>query len=299
MSAADAPVEFVDPRTLYPRPPFPEQTQPRPGSDAEMEPKADHGEDSYRGSGKLTGAVAIVTGGDSGIGRAVAIAYAREGADVVVAYWKEADDAEKTAGYVRDAGRKALLFEGDLRDEAKCKELIEKTVSELGKLDILVNNAARQTSIASIDSFDSEEFDAIYKTNVYAPFYLMKHAIGHLPPGGSIINTTSIQAFRPTDMITIYSSTKSALTGLTKGFAKLAMKAKGVRINAVAPGPVWTPFIPQSMGADATSNFGSGSLFGRPAQPAEQAPLFVWLASPEASYVTGETFGATGGSMPL
>lgn len=289
---------LTDPRHQYSCPPFPEQNQHVPGQTAAMSPTPDHGEQSYRGSGKLDGGLAIVTGGDSGIGRAAAIALAREGADVVISYLSEDSDAEATREWVEKAGAKALLIKRDLQDEQACIELIDRTLSDLGKPTVLVNNAAYQETHDQVEEFSSEAFDRIFKTNVYAPFYLAKAALEHLPAGGSIINTVSIQGFDPSPYLLPYAASKSALIGLTKAMAGLAIK-QGVRVNAVAPGPVWTPLIPATMPGEKVANFGDNTVFGRPAQPAELAPLFVWLASPEASYVTGEVFGATGGRTPL
>ncbi|WP_253155514.1 SDR family oxidoreductase [Stieleria tagensis] len=263
-----------------------------------MNPQPDHGEQSYRGSGKLSGLSALITGGDSGIGRAVAIAYAREGANVAINYLSENDDAQETAQLVRDAGVKAAVIPGDLRDEAFCEQLIEESVDQLGAIDILVNNAAYQDTREEIDDWSTEMFDRIFKTNVYATFWLCRAAMNRLTAGGSIINTASIQGYNPSPYLLPYSATKSALLGMTKGLAKLAIE-HGVRVNAVAPGPVWTPLIPGSMPKENIQNFGADTLFERPAQPAELAPLYVWLASPEASYVTAEVFGCTGGKTPL
>jgi NAD(P)-dependent dehydrogenase (short-subunit alcohol dehydrogenase family) len=292
-------IKLVDPRTQYPQPPFKNQTTiDMPGSTAEMNPKPDHGETSYQGNGKLAGCVALITGGDSGIGRAVAIAYAREGAHVAINFLSETEDAKDTLKLIEAAGVKSLGIQADLRIEANCKELIEKVVSEFGKVDILVNNAAYQETRDGLDEMESELFDRIFKTNVYAPFWLSKAALKHLTAGGSIINTASIQGFDPTPALLPYASTKSAVLGMTKALSGLAIK-QGIRVNAVAPGPVWTPLIPGSMDQDSVKNFGGSTAFERCAQPVELAPLYVWLASPEASYVTGETFGATGGKMPI
>ncbi len=291
-------VTLTDPRDLHPRPPFPLQDQSPPGEFGDMDPTPDHGESSYRGTGRLKGLSAIITGADSGIGRAAAIAYAREGADVMIAYLSEDEDAESTAELAKEAGVKVGLHRGDLGAPETSESLIDAALREFGKLDLLVNNAAFQSTGEDAEDFSNEEFEKTFRTNVFAPFYLSKAALEYLPAGGSIINTVSIQAFRPSPQLLAYAATKSALTSLTKGFAKLAIE-RGVRVNGVAPGPVWTPFIPSTMPADKTAKFGGDTLFGRPAQPAELAPLYVWLASPEASYVTGEIFGATGGSTPL
>ena len=292
------PTPPLDPRSLYPEPPFPTPPQNLPGTDRKLEPAADHGEQSYRGSGKLQNRRALVTGGDSGIGRAIALAYAREGADVAIAYLSEDADAETTAELVRDAGRKAVTLRGDLRDQGECERTVEQTVAQLGGLDILVNNAAYQETREEIVDFSVELFDRIVKTNLYAPFYLCKAAWPHLPAGGSVINTVSIQGYDPSAMLLPYATSKSALLGFTKALAKSAME-RGIRVNAVAPGPVWTPLIPASMPMEQVEMFGANTVFGRPAQPVELAPLFVWLASPEASYVTGEVYGATGGKSPV
>ena len=288
-----------DPRTQYARPPFNDQ-QPTalPGSIDNLNPKADHGEDSYTGAKRLEGLRALITGGDSGIGRAVAIAFAREGADVAINYLSEESDAAGTIEIVKKCGVKGYALGGDLTDESFCKSLVHDAHSKLGGLDILINNAAFQETRDAIDEFSTELFDKIYKTNVYAPFWLSREAINLLPAGGSIINTVSIQAYSPTAELLPYATTKSALVGMTKAMAKLAM-SKGVRINGVAPGPVWTPLIPGSMDIEKARHFGENTLFERPAQPVELAPLFVWLASPAASYVTAEIYGATGGSSPF
>ncbi len=289
---------MIDPRTRYPQPPFPQEPQDLPGTDEKMNPPASHGEDSYQGSNKLAGYRTLITGGDSGIGRAVAVAFAHEGADVAISYLSETADAEKTKSLVEAVGRKAILIPGDLKDEANCQRAVEQTVKELGGLDVLVNNAAYQQTRESIDEFSSELFDDIIRTNLHAPFYLCKAALSHLQPGASIINTVSIQGYDPSGMLLPYATSKSALIGFTKAAAKLAI-SKGIRVNAVAPGPVWTPLIPATMPKEQVKNFGDNTLFGRPAQPAELAPLFVWLASPEASYVTAEVYGATGGMTPF
>jgi len=292
-------IDWVDPRQAYAKPPFDEQ-QPldMPGLTSDMSPRPDHGVDSYQGSGKLRGRNALVTGGDSGIGRAVALCYAREGADVAINFLSETKDADETADLVRQAGGKAVTIAGDLREESVCEDLISKTVQELGSIDILVNNAAHQDTGDSIEEFSNDLFDRILKTNVYAAFWLSKAAMQHLPAGGSIINTVSIQGYRPSPNLLPYATSKSALIGMTKAMAKLAM-SRGVRVNGVAPGPVWTPFIPGSMPEEKFRHFGQTNLFERPAQPIELAPLFVWLASAEASYITAEIFSATGGTTPV
>lgn len=292
-------VQLVDPRDAYAKPPFEEQSEMEmPGTVAKMSPTPEHGAQGYRGSGKLKGLNALITGADSGIGRAVALCYAREGANVVLNYWCEDGDARETLTEVEAAGVKAKLVRGDLRDEAFCSELVETAVKTLGSLEILVNNAAYQETRSDLDEFSTELFDRIFKTNVYAPFWLSRAAVDHLPPGGSIINTVSIQGYSPSPFLLPYASTKSALIGMTKALAKLAIE-RGIRVNGVAPGPVWTPLIPGSIPQEHFRDFGGSSLFGRPAQPIELAPLYVWLASPEASYVTAEIYGATGGKTPV
>ena len=289
----------IDPREAFAKPPFKNQeTMEMPGTTDKMDPKPDHGENSYRGTGKLKGCVALITGGDSGIGRAVALAYAREGADLVINYLSESADAAEVKSQCEAEGRTVHTMPGDLQDEAFCKQLVEQTISKLGRLDILINNAAHQVVEQSIEDMDSATFDRIFKTNVYAPFWLSKAALPKMEKGGAIINTASIQGYDPTPTLLPYAVTKSALLGFTKGLAGLAIE-HGVRVNAVAPGPVWTPLIPGSMPIEKTQKFGSSTAFKRPAQPAELAPLYVWLASPEASYVTGEVYGATGGKAPV
>lgn len=277
---------------------FPEQQQQVPGRQSAMDPVPDCGESSYRGSGKLTGKRAVITGGDSGIGRAVAIAFAREGADVAISYLSETKDAEETARWVREAGRQALLLPGDLQEEATCKKIIDRTFDEFGGLEVLVNNAGYQETKDSIEEMSTELFQRIFLTNIFATFWLSKAALSRMTPGGSIINTVSIQGYAPSAYLLPYSTTKSGLLGFTKGLAPMAME-HGVRVNAVAPGPVWTPLIPSTMPPEKFKTFGEDTAFERPAQPAELAPLYVWLASPEASYVTAEVFGATGGKTPV
>lgn len=292
-------IQVKDPREAYARPPFTNQdTMPMPGQTSEMDPQPNHGEDCYQGSGKLQGLNALVTGADSGIGRAIAVCFAREGANVAINYLSETADAERTGELVKESGSQSAVLQADLREESQCEQLIDRTISEFGGIDILVNNAAYQETRQSIDEFSSELFDRIFKTNVYAPFWLSKAAMKKLPAGGSIINTVSIQGYNPSPYLLPYASTKSALIGMTKGLAKLAIE-HGIRVNAVAPGPVWTPLIPGSIPQENFVEFGADTLFERPAQPIELAPLFVWLASPEASYVTAEVFGCTGGKSPV
>lgn len=292
-------VQLVDPRDAFVQPPFMDQEPFKmPGSTEQMNPQPDHGEESYCGSGKLKGLNAVVTGADSGIGRAIAIAYAREGANVALNFLCEESDAKSTQRVCEAAGIRSVLIGGDLRQESFCEELIERSMDEFGGIDILVNNAAFQETEERLEDFSTELFDRIFKTNVYAPFWLSRKAMDHLPAGGSIINTVSIQGYTPSPFLLPYATTKSALIGMTKALAKLAIE-RGVRVNAVAPGPVWTPFIPGSMPQEKFEQFGSDTLFGRPAQPAELAPMYVWLASPEASYVTAEVYGCTGGKTPV
>ena len=270
-----------------------------PGHEADMAVKPDHGETSYVGSGRLKGRCALVTGGDSGIGRAVALAFAREGAQVAISCLpEEAEDAAETERLITEAGVQALVLPGDIQKEQHCQELIEETVAAFGSLDILVNNAAFQVTHDSIEEFTAEEFDRTFRTNVYATFFLCRAAYKVMKPGSAIINTTSIQAFVPSPNLLSYSPTKAAIANFTKGFSQTAIK-KGIRVNAVAPGPVWTPLIPATMPAEKASEFGKTTLFERPAQPVELAPLFVFLASNEARYATGEVYGATGGKTPL
>ena len=292
--------EMVDPRSAHPQPPFKSQKKlDIPARSGDMNPQPDHGEKSYRGTGRLKDRVAIITGADSGIGRAIAIAYAREGADVVIGYHSSEDDAKETAKWVEEAGRRAWPVSSDVREEKSCNELVVQPVKKFGKLDILINNAAYQETHDSIQDMSAELFDRIFKTNVYGPFFLSKAALRHMKPGGSIIITSSIQGYDPTPMLLPYSMTKSALLGMTKGLAGLAMESNGVRVNAVAPGPVWTPLIPSTMPEAKFRTFGQDTVFGRPAQPVELAPIYVWLASSEASYVTGEVYGCTGGKTPV
>ncbi|MDY0884630.1 glucose 1-dehydrogenase [Dongia soli] len=283
-----------DPRSKYPQPPYPKQQQDMPGTTEKMSPPSDHGEQSYQGSGKLEGCAAIITGADSGIGRAVAIAFAREGADVLISYFDEHEDAKETANWVTKTGRKAVLAPGDIKDEAFCKSLVEKAFQEFGRLDILVNNAAHQASLAKIEDISAEEWDTTFRTNIYAQFYLAKAAIPRMKPGSSIINTTSINAANPSPKLLAYATTKGAIANFTEGLAQLIAE-RGIRVNAVAPGPVWTPLIPSTMSAEHVENFGKNTPLGRAGQPAEMAGAFVFLASEEASYITGAIIPATGG----
>ena len=275
------------------------QSQDHPGHEADLGPKADHGEDSYRGTGRLQDRRALITGGDSGIGRAVALAFAREGADVLISYLpEEEDDAQETARLVRDAGRRVVTVPGDITDEQHCTELVQRCVDELGGIDVLVNNAAYQMAQpGGIADITTEQLDRVMKTNVYAMFWLCKAAVPHLQPGSSIINTSSIQAYDPSPPLLDYATTKAAIVNFTRGLASM-LADKGIRVNTVAPGPIWTPLIPATMPPDEVEDFGSQTPLGRVAQPAEVAPAFVFLASAEASYITGERIGVAGG-MPF
>ncbi|MEV7990314.1 SDR family oxidoreductase [Micromonospora sp. NPDC085948] len=275
----------------------PAQQQSAPGSTAAMNPKPDHGEESYRGSGKLDGKRALITGGDSGIGRAIAIAYAREGADVLISYLSEDEDADarETIRLVEDAGRRGIAVRGDITDEAHCQKLVDRAVRDLGGIDILVNNAAYQMSQdKGILGISTEQFDRVLKTNLYAMFWLCKAAIPHLAEGSAIINTASIQAFDPSPQLLDYATTKAGIANFTKALAA-DLAEQGIRVNAVAPGPVWTPLIPATMPEEKVKQFGTDTPEGRPGQPAELAPAYVFFASQESSYVTGEILGVTGG----
>ena len=285
-----------DPTTQYPQPEFPKQTQPEPGLAADMAPKPDHGEATFRGLGRLEGRKALITGGDSGIGRAVAIAYAREGADVAIAYLPDEEaDAQETVAHIKEAGRKAVAIPTDLSIEENCLSVIDTTVKELGGLDLLVNNAGKQVSVEDIADLDTEQLRKTYETNVFAMFWLTKAALPHLPKGASIINTTSIQAYQPSPHLLDYAGTKAAIANFTHGLAA-QLADKGIRVNGVAPGPIWTPLQPSGgQPEDALPTFGEQTPMGRAGQPAELAGAFIFLASQEASYVTGEIIGVTGG----
>jgi NAD(P)-dependent dehydrogenase (short-subunit alcohol dehydrogenase family) len=280
------------------KPPLPEQRQPVPGTIAAMDPRPDHGEESYQGRGRLEGKKAIITGGDSGIGRAVAIAFAREGADVLIAYLNEDEDAEDTARWIEQAGRKAVLVPGDIGSAAHCRAIVDKAVEAFGRVDILVNNAAHQMTFEKLEDIPDEEWDATFRTNIHAMFYLAKAAAPHMGEGGAIINTTSVNADMPKQTLLPYATTKGAIQNFTGGLAQL-LAEKGIRVNCVAPGPVWTPLIPSTMPPDQVKEFGASYPIGRPAQPKELAPVYVMLATDEASYVSGATVAVTGGKPIL
>jgi len=284
-----------DPQEQGPKPPYPEQELPYPGLESQMQLEPDFGEQSYRGAGRLEGKKAIITGGDSGIGRAVAVAFAREGADVLISYLNEHPDAEETARVVRASGRKAVLVPGDIADEAHCQQIVQRASQELGGVDILVNNAAYQMSRQGIADITAEELQRTFGTNIFAMFYLCQAAIPLMPPGAAIVNTCSIQAYQPSPQLLDYAVTKAAIVNFTKGLAQEVIQ-QGIRVNVVAPGPVWTPLIPATMPPEKVSQFGQDTPIGRAAQPAELAPAYVFLASPEASYITGQVLGVTGGS---
>lgn len=287
-----------DPKTQHPEPPYPKQQQDPPGTEAEMRPRADHGEKSYRGTGRLADRVALITGADSGIGKAVAIAFAREGADVAVSYLGgiETDDAADTRRWVEKAERRSLDLPGDIQDPEVCHSLVERTVADLGRLDILVNNAAWQASGSRIEEMTADEWRRIFTTNVEAMFHLTQAAIPHMGEGGTIINTASIQAYSPSPELLPYATTKGAIVTFTKGLAQdPGVLERGLRVNAVAPGPIWTPLIPSTSPPEKTAQFGENTPLGRAGQPAELAPIYVFLASQESSYITGEVIGVTGG----
>jgi NAD(P)-dependent dehydrogenase (short-subunit alcohol dehydrogenase family) len=282
----------------HPKPPFPKQQQPMPGRTTEMRPAPDHGERSYRGCGRLRGKKAIITGADSGIGRAVAIAYAREGADVLIAYLNEHEDAQATQRLVEEAGCKAILVPGDIQSAKHCRSIVERAVRELGGIDILVNNAAHQATFKSIEDISDEEWELTFRVNVHAMFYLTKAAVPHMKSGSAIINTASINADTPNPTLLAYATTKGAIQNFTAGLAQL-LGEKGIRANAVAPGPIWTPLIPSTMPEEAVANFGKSVPMKRAGQPAELATAYVMLADPLSSYVSGATIAVTGGKPIL
>jgi NAD(P)-dependent dehydrogenase (short-subunit alcohol dehydrogenase family) len=278
----------------HPKPPFPTQKQPMPGSTGKMDPRPDHGEESYKGSGRLKGLKAIITGGDSGIGRAVAIAYAREGADVLIAYLSENDDAQEVKALVEKEERKAVLVSGDIRDPQHCKAIVKRAVDELAGVDILVNNAAHQATFKDIGDISDEEWRTTFEVNIHAMFYLAKAAVPHMRPGSAIVNTASVNSDMPNPILLAYATTKGAIQNFTGGLAQM-LAEKGIRVNAVAPGPIWTPLIPSTMPEDSVKSFGKQVPMKRPGQPAELATAYVMLADPLSSYTSGTTVAVTGG----
>jgi NAD(P)-dependent dehydrogenase (short-subunit alcohol dehydrogenase family) len=294
---ADSAAKISDPTKLYPKPPFKSQPQPWPGLQSKMDPVPDCGETTYIGSGRLMGRKALITGGDSGMGRAAAIAYAREGADVAIVYYPtEEPDAREVIALIKKEGRKAIAIPGDLRNEDFCKQLVHTAIDGLGGLDIIVNNAGRQQSIDSLLDVTTEEFDATMKTNIYAPFFIIREALPHLPPGSAIIGTTSEQAYDPSPDLYAYAQTKAATMNYVKSLAK-QLGPKGIRVNGVAPGPIWTALqISGGAGPDKQQMFGSWTPLGRPGQPAELASIYVQLAAADASFATGQVYGSSGGS---
>lgn len=287
-----------NPKHIGSQPPFPQKRQPQPGQEKDMKPKPDYGLESYEGSDKLLGKTAIITGADSGIGRATALAFAREGADVIINYNESDDDAKETLKAIETTDRKGILFKADIRDEVQCQNIVDRALQEFGKVDILINNAAFQESYNSILEIPSDEWDKTFKTNIYPMFYLCKAAIPHMPEGSTIINTASIQAYKPSSSLLAYATTKGAIVTFTKALSEEVIE-KGIRVNAVAPGPVWTPLIPASFDDEKVQNFGKQAPMKRPAQPVEIAHVFVFLASQDSSYVTGQVYGATGGEFLL
>ena len=284
--------------TDYPKPPFPKQAQPVPGSQRKMEPYPDCGEQSYVGSGRLSGKIALITGGDSGIGRAVAIAFAREGADVAVAYLNEHEDAKETARWVEQAGRQCLLLPGDIAEKAQCQALVDKTVERFGRIDVLVNNAAFQMTHENFEEIPDDEWLMTFDVNITAMFRICQAAIKHMGPGSSIINTSSVNSDMPKPTLLAYATTKGAIANFTGGLAQM-LGPKNIRVNSVAPGPIWTPLIVSTMPDEEVQNFGGSTPLGRPGQPVEVAPIYVLLASDEASYITGQRYGVTGGKPML
>jgi len=279
------------------KPPFSEPGQAPPGLETEMREKPDHGEESYRGAERMNGRAALITGGDSGIGRAIAIAFAREGADIAISFLaQEEEDARETERWVRQAGRRCLMLPGDIGEENHCRELVQGVTREFGRLDILVNNAAYQMTHQNLDEFSSEEWDHTFRVNIYAMFYLAKAAFPHMQPGSTIINTASVQAYQPGGELLAYATTKGAIVTFTKALSELGIE-RGIRVNAVAPGPVWTPLIPSTMPDEKVKQFGKQSQMQRPAQPAELAPAYVFLASGDSNYITGSVMDLTGGRM--
>jgi NAD(P)-dependent dehydrogenase (short-subunit alcohol dehydrogenase family) len=289
--------EPQNPRDAAPKPPFPPQTQSATGVESEMKPRPDYGVTSYVGHGRLRGRVALVTGGDSGIGRAVCLAFAREGAQVAIGYWENEGDAQETERAVIDSKSEALVVQGDVSDDGACAELVRRTVERFGRIDLLVNNAAKQgKAVERFEDLDAERVESTFKTNIVGMFHLVRHALPHMREGSVIINVASIQAYDPSPQILDYATTKGAIVTFTKGLAQ-SLADRGIRVNCVAPGPVWTPLIVQSFDADKVKEFGKNTPLGRPAQPAELAPSFVFLASDESRYITGEVLGVTGGRL--
>ncbi|QIJ73893.1 glucose 1-dehydrogenase [Methylobacterium sp. NI91] len=282
----------------FPKPPFPDQPQPMPGSTRAMDPKPDHGETSYKGSGRLEGKKAIITGGDSGIGRAVALAFAREGADVLISYLDEEEDAAETRRLIEEAGRKAVLVPGNIGDAAYCRRIVERAVEAFGQIDVLVNNAAHQATFDAPEEISDEEWEKTFQVNIHAMFYLTKAALPHMGEGAAIINTTSVNADTPSPQLLAYATTKGAIQNYTGGLAQM-LAERGIRVNCVAPGPIWTPLIPSTMPAEKVKQFGSQVPMKRPGQPKELAPIYVMLASDESSYVSGATVAVTGGKPIL
>src|SRR3954463_10871513 len=282
------------PTEAQPTPPFPEQEQEPPGNEAQMRPLADHGEESYVGHGRLTDKVALITGADSGIGRAVAIAFAREGADVLCSYWKEDEDAAETKRWVEQAGRRCVTVPGDIGDREHCRALVRRAVDELGHLDVLVNNAAFQMSHESFLEIPPDELEFVFRTNILAMFHLCQAAVPEMREGSTIVNTTSIQAAQPSPQLLHYAATKGAISTFTKGLAQ-EVAERGIRVNAVAPGPIWTPLVVMSFPGEKNAEFGADTPLGRPGQPGELAPVYVFLATDDSRYISGEGIGATGG----
>ena len=282
----------------YPKPPFPAQKQPMPGLTRKMNPVPDHGEQTYKGSGRLAGKMAVITGADSGIGRAVAIAFAREGADILISYLEEDEDARETAQHVEEAGRKAVLVKGDIQAADHCRYIIDRAMADLGGIDILVNNAAHQSTFKEIGDIPDEEWELTFRVNIHAMFYLSKAAVKHMKEGASIINTASVNSDMPNPTLLAYATTKGAIQNFTAGLAQM-LAEKGIRVNAVAPGPIWTPLIPSTMPEEAVSSFGKQVPMKRPGQPAELATAYVMLADPLSSYVSGTMIGVTGGKPIL
>lgn len=284
-----------DPKNKFVQPPMDEHPQAHPGLESEMNIKPEYGRDSYKGSGKLQSKVALITGGDSGIGRSVAVAFAKEGADVVISYLpQEEQDAQETIKAIQESGRKGLAVPGDITDQTYCKNLIDQTVQEFGRIDVLVNNAALQKYFKDINEITWQDFENIFRTNVFATFYLTQQAVPHMSPGSSVINTVSIEAFEPKPLLLPYSSSKGAIVTMTKALSE-ALVEKGIRVNAVAPGPIWTPLNTHASPPENIESFGKSTPLKRPGQPIELAPVYVLLASEDGSYITGEIYGVTGG----